>query len=88
MYSIEVASQRVEKAIAGLPNETRARVLQAILELGNDPRPRGVKKLSGEMHGAWRVRVGDYRVIYDISDEQKLLVILAVLPRREAYDPR
>jgi mRNA-degrading endonuclease RelE of RelBE toxin-antitoxin system len=40
--------------------------------------------LGGEMRGAWRIRVGDYRVLYDI-DDQGLVIVLAVLHRREAY---
>jgi len=39
----------------------------------------------GAMRGAWRIRVGDYRVIYDADDAQQLVVILAVLRRREVY---
>ena len=39
----------------------------------------------GAMRGAWRMRVGDYRVIYDVDDAQQLVVILAVLHRREVY---
>ena len=39
----------------------------------------------GAMRGAWRIRVGDYRVVYDVDDAQQLVVILAVLHRREVY---
>jgi len=41
--------------------------------------------LGGEMRGAWRIRVGDYRVLYDIDDDQGWVIVLAVLHRREAY---
>jgi len=41
--------------------------------------------MMGEMRGAWRIRVGDYRVIYDVDDDERLVIILAVLHRREAY---
>jgi mRNA interferase RelE/StbE len=73
MYQIETASHRVEKEISTLPRRARERVIQ------------GARKLSGEMRGAWRIRVGDYRVIYDIDDDQRMVTILAVLHRREAY---
>lgn len=85
MYRIRTASRRVEKEIADLPGEVRQRVVQAICNLVGDPRPQGARKLVGEMRGAWRIRVGSYRVIYDVDDGQQLVVILAVLHRREAY---
>jgi mRNA interferase RelE/StbE len=85
VYRVRTASQRVEKEIAALPQHARARVLEAIQKLAEDPRPRGVRKLMGEMGGAWRIRVGDYRILYDVDDEAQLVIILAALHRREAY---
>ncbi len=85
MYQIETASRRVEKEISTLPRRTRERVIQAIKKLSDAPRQQGARKLSGEMRGAWRIRIGDYRVIYDIDDDQEIVTILAVLHRREAY---
>ncbi len=63
----------------------RERVIRAVRGLSQDPRPRGVRKLAGEMRGAWRIRVGNYRVIYDIDDDQQIVIILAVSHRRDAY---
>jgi len=40
------------------------------------------------MRGAWRIRVGDYRIIYDVDDDQQLVVILVVMHRREVYRHR
>ena len=88
MYRIEIASRRVEKEIAVLPNAMRERIIQAMRKLGENPRPSGARKMIGEMRGAWRIRVGGYRVIYDVDDERRLVVILAVLHRREAYQRR
>lgn len=85
MYQIKTASRRVEKEIASLVPQTQKRVLQAIQQLSNNPRPQRVRKLAGEMRGAWRIRVGPYRILYDIDDDQKIVIILAVLHRREAY---
>lgn len=85
MYRIETASRRVEQEIADLPVGMRERVIQAIRRLREDPRPRGARKMMGEMRGAWRIRVGDYRIIYDVDDDQRLVVILMVMHRREAY---
>ncbi len=88
VYRVKTASRRVEREIAGLPQGVRNRVVQAIRELAEDPRRRGARKMVGEMRGAWRIRVGDYRVIYDVDDAQRLVIVLAVLPRREAYRRR
>ena len=85
MYRVKTASRRVEKEIADLPHGVRDRVIRAIRRLAEDPRPRGARKMMGEMRGAWRIRVGDYRVIYDVDDDERLVIILAVLHRREAY---
>lgn len=63
MYRIETSSRRVEKEITDLPPDIRGRVVAAIKDLADVPRPDGVRKLSGELKGAWRIRVGDYRVL-------------------------
>ncbi|MFQ6111839.1 MAG: type II toxin-antitoxin system RelE/ParE family toxin [Nitrospinota bacterium] len=84
MYQVKTASRRVEKEIADLPREVRDRVIQAIWRLREDPRPRGARKMMGEMRGAWRIRVGDYRVIYDVDDDQRLVIILASAHRAYA----
>jgi len=81
VYRVETASRRVEREIAALPHGVRERLIQGIRNLGEDPRPRGVRKVRGEMRGAWRIRAGDYRVIYDVDDDHRLGVILAVLLR-------
>lgn len=85
MYRVEAASRRVEKEIADLPGVVRERIIRAIRKLVENPRPQGARKLTGAMRGAWRIRVGDYRVIYDADDAQQLVIILAVLHRREVY---
>jgi mRNA interferase RelE/StbE len=85
VYRVRTASRRVEREIAGLPQGVRDRVVQAIRKLAHDPRPPGTRKMVGEMRGAWRIRVGDYRVIYDVDDDERLVIILAALHRREVY---
>ena len=85
VYRVETASRRVEKEIADLPREVRHRLVQAIRKLAEDPRPRGARKMVGEMRGAWRIRLGDYRISYDVDDDQRLVIILAALHRRQAY---
>ncbi len=85
MYRVETASRKVEKEIVSLEKPVRERVMVALGELAEEPRPLGSRKLSGKMKGAWRIRVGDFRVLYDIHDDEQIVVILAVLHRRDAY---
>ena len=102
MYKIETASRRVEREIAGgstalttgLPHGIRDRVIEAIQKLAEEPRPRGARKLAGEMRGACglsppvRVRIGEYRVLYDVDDEAQKITILRVKHRRDVYRSR
>jgi len=60
------------------------RLDRAILELANNPRPPGCVKLAGA-DDLWRIRVGDYRVVYEIRDRQLIVLIVAVAHRREVY---
>lgn len=67
------------------PNRRR---IQAALELlADDPRPPAATRLVGGA-GEWRVRTGDYRVVYEIHDDVLLVLVLAVGHRREVYRPR
>ena len=67
-----------------LPPEVRPRVNQALLALEDEPRPHGVTKLAGYAN-RWRVRVGDYRVIYQVDDQAQEVTVLRIAHRREAY---
>lgn len=63
------------------------RIQQAILSLAEDPRPPGARKLVGAEEG-WRLRIGDYRILYDINDDDKVVTIGRILHRSDAYrDP-
>lgn len=65
-------SRSAERELARLPHEIQRRFAQAIDELAKDPRPRpglDIRPLRG-MKGAWRLRVGDYRAIYELGDEE------------------
>jgi mRNA interferase RelE/StbE len=63
---------------------SRKRVDAALKSLLENPRPSGAKKLSGSQHD-WRVRVGDYRILYEVDDEGRLITIWRIAHRREAY---
>jgi len=73
-----------EKEIAGLQPDLRSRIIEKIRLLTTTPRPPGCKKLSGEDR-AWRIRVGDYRVVYEINDSAQCVEIRVVAHRREVY---
>ena len=79
-YRVENANRRVEKQILRLPRQVRNRVARVILELEANPRPHRCKKLVDDIY---RVRVGSYRVIYRISDSEKLVLIGKVARRSE-----
>ena len=63
-------------------NSASTRVAAALRELASDPRPAGCKKLVNA--GAWRVRVGDYRIIYDIDDAARVVRVVRIRPRGSA----
>jgi mRNA interferase RelE/StbE len=81
-YRIEV-SRRAAKVVTGLDKPMRRRVLAAIEALAGNPRPPGCKKLAGS--GGWRIRIGDYRVVYEIHDQVLLVIVVDIGNRREIY---
>ena len=86
-YSIALSSA-ADRQLRRLPRDILARVRGAIDALAREPRPSGVVKLSGVSHEGtplYRVRVGDYRVVYAIQDEQLVVLIVAVGDRKEVY---
>jgi mRNA interferase RelE/StbE len=72
-----------EKELEILPQEIQHRIIKRLLSLKEDPRPLGVKKLLGGER--YRLRVGDYRVLYTIEDYLHLVEVSAVGHRREVY---
>jgi mRNA interferase RelE/StbE len=82
-YAIEfVPSAR--SAFKKLPREIQLRLNQRISLLSDNPRPHGSKKLKGGFD-LWRIRVGDYRVVYEVRDRILVVLVLRVAHRREAY---
>ena len=82
-YQIEIkpsASKELEK----LPGQIIPRVVAAINELVKDPYPQGVKKLTG-FENTYRIRVGDYRILYNIYEDRLVIEIIRVRHRKEAY---
>ena len=75
--------RRAQKELGNLPNTDYLQVRDAIANLADDPRPPGCKKLSGR--DGWRIRIGNYRVIYDINDRELLVTVVRVGNRRDIY---
>ena len=78
-------SARAERDLKRLPANIFRRVIAAILALGTDPRPSGCRKLQGSPRDDYRIRVGDYRVVYEIDERNAAVRIMRVRHRREAY---
>ena len=85
-YRVEVATEAVRQ-LRKLDRPAQRRVQAAIELLAAEPRPSGAKKLVGG-GGEWRVRTGDYRIVYEIRDNVLLVLVVAVGNRREIYDRR
>jgi mRNA interferase RelE/StbE len=75
--------RRAQKEMAELPAGDFERVRAEIESLAHSPRPHGCQKLSGRE--GWRIRAGNYRVIYEIDDRQRSVTVLHVGHRRDVY---
>ena len=82
-----VFTPSAERAFLALPADIRVRLDARLLLLQDQPRPAGVKLLAG-VNGVYRLRVGDYRVLYEIRDAELRVLVLAVGHRREVYRRR
>ncbi|MSU62398.1 MAG: type II toxin-antitoxin system RelE/ParE family toxin [Pedosphaera sp.] len=83
MYRV-LLERAAEKDLARLSSEIHDRVIAAIQALATNPRPPGCRKLAGSKSDL-RIRVGDYRVIYEIADEIRVVRVNRVRHRREVY---
>ncbi len=85
-YRIEF-SKRAEKEFESLPLQIQIRLQHRIDALALDPRPSGVKQLK-DAENQYRLRVGSYRIVYEIQDAILLVILLRVGHRREVYRKR
>jgi mRNA interferase RelE/StbE len=85
-YTVEFAP-RAAKELRNLERPDQVRVAARIDSLAQNPRPRGVEKLSGE-EDLYRVRVGNYRIIYQIQDARLLVLVVKIGHRRDVYRKR
>lgn len=78
-----ILAKSAQKQLDKLPDDTRGRVLRKLSTLEANPRSPDTKKLKGT--DAYRVRVGDYRIIYEIEDGKLLILVIQIGHRREVY---
>jgi mRNA interferase RelE/StbE len=82
-YRVDIA-KHAQRQIRSLAPQLQQRVLRRVTALGANPRPTGATKLAGPQD-LYRIRVGDYRVIYTIEDDVLLVLVVAVGHRRDIY---
>lgn len=83
-YKVSI-TKLASKELRELPKNLVPKVFLKIQSLAEDPRPHGCKKLEGYREEFWRVRVGDYRIIYTIEDEIRIVEIRQIGNRRDVY---
>ena len=81
-YSV-VIKRSAERELRAVPKRDLGRVVTRIRRLADDPRPPGSEKLSGE--DRYRIRQGDYRVVYAVDDEQRIVEVVRIGHRRDVY---
>ena len=81
-YELKI-SKSVAKDLRALPKQDVKRILGRIQSLADDPRPEGCEKLSGQER--YRLRQGDYRIIYEIEDHVLVVIVVKVGHRRDVY---
>ena len=81
-YSLEI-KRSAAKELAQLPPKDRGRIVARIQALADDPRPVGAEKLSGQER--YRVRQGDYRILYEIEDQILRIMVVKIGHRRDVY---
>ena len=79
-----VIVKTAEHNIKKLPNQVQKKIVHTLFELAENPRPRGVKKLKGPSN-LYRLRVGNYRIIYSIKDDELIIVVVKVGSRNRIY---
>jgi mRNA interferase RelE/StbE len=82
VYKIEIRKQATRE-LARIARKDGKKIVAAIDDLADDPRPAGCKKL-GNREG-WRIRVGEYRIIYSIEDEKLMILVVRTGHRRDVY---
>ena len=83
MYEVYLESA-AERDLRRLPADIFHRIIPRLQTMAEDPRPPGCRKLTGSEND-WRIRIGEYRVIYEIDEGQRVVRVFRIRHRREAY---
>ena len=78
-----VIPKPVQKQLNKLPDKIKSQILEHVSMLASEPRPAGSKKLQG--YEAWRIRVGTYRIIYEIEEGRLLFILISIAHRKDIY---
>ena len=81
-YAVEIL-RAAQRQLAKVERDQQGRIIQAIRDLSANPRPPGCKKLSGRQ--AWRIRIGSFRVIYEVHDDRLVVLVISIGDRKEVY---
>jgi len=76
--------RRAERDLKKVSQETFYRIIPKIKALSENPKPAGCRKITGSKND-WRIRIGDYRIIYEIDEKEKAVKVMRVRHRREVY---
>jgi mRNA interferase RelE/StbE len=79
-----IITKSIQKQLDNLPNNIQERVYEKIAQLAEEPRPDGVVKLKG-YDNEYRIRIGDYRLVYEIRDQQLIVLLVQCKHRRDVY---
>jgi len=83
VYTVDLASS-ARRELHKLPSDGQRRVISRLERLAPNPRPHGATKLSGTTD-TYRIRVGDYRVVYEVHDDRLLVMVIRIRRREHAY---
>lgn len=81
-YTIQI-NRKSQKALSEIPINYQDKIIEMIYALANNPYPHGCKKLSGRE--AWRIRIGNYRVIYEINESVLIILVVKIGHRKDIY---
>ncbi len=77
--------RKAQKALKKIPDPYKSNLINTIDQLSDNPQPNGCKKLKGA-ESLWRIRVNDYRIVYQIKDEQLLILVIRIGHRKDIYE--
>jgi len=81
-YTVQI-DKRVVRELRQVDARDREKIVKVIERLGSNPRPRGVKKLVNQP--GWRIRIGNYRVLYEVDEDSKIVTVYRAGHRRDIY---